>query len=99
MSEWKDIDTAPKDGTHVLLYAPVQEHQGKPTEPRLTYGYWDTPEHGKYLGDCGGSCRCPEYDDPHPPYWFSDDGGFTEEHPPTHWMPLPEPPLASSKPE
>jgi hypothetical protein len=95
VGEWQPIETAPKDGTHILLYAGVQEYQGKQTEPRLTYGYWDVPDHGAYLGDCGGPCRCPEYDEPHPPYWFSDDGGFTTENPPTHWMPLPPAPLAT----
>lgn len=92
MSEWQPISTAPKDGTHILLWAPAQTFEGKPTEPRLTYGYWDVPEHGAYLGDCGGECRCPEYDDCPDPYWFSMDGSFTEENPPTHWMPLPAPP-------
>lgn len=89
---WLPIETAPKDGTHVLLYAPASEYKGEPTAARLTYGYWLVEEHGAYLGDCGGECRCPEYDDPPEPYWFSDDGGFTKEDPPTRWMPLPSAP-------
>lgn len=96
---WLDILSAPKDGTHILLYAPPREFRGEPVAERLTYGYWDAPEHGAYLGDCGGECRCSEYDDAPEPYWFSDDGGFTEEHPPTHWRPLPPPPSPSNEGE
>lgn len=81
LSPWQPIATAPKDGTHVLL-----SYSG-----RITYGYWLVLEVGKLVGYCGGVCRCPEYDEAPDPYWYSDDGGFTEEHPPTHWMPLPEP--------
>jgi hypothetical protein len=92
--EWRPIETAPKDGTHILLYAPAREYAGKPTEPRLTYGYWMIWEHGEYLGDCGGECRCPEYGDTPEPSWYSEDGGFTPENPPTHWKALPLPPRA-----
>ena len=81
LSSWQPIATAPKDGTHVLLSYPG----------RITYGYWLVLEVGKLVGDCGGVCRCPEYDEAPDPFWYSEDGGFTEEHPPTHWMPLPEP--------
>lgn len=94
--DWQPIETAPKDGTNILLYAPAAVYQGKAVTERLTYGHWEEPEHGKYLGDCGGECRCPEYDEAPPPYWYSDDGGFTEEYPPTHWMPLPKPPAKSA---
>jgi hypothetical protein len=86
--EWKPIETAPKDGTHILLYAPP----GQTAEPRITLGCWLALERGEYLGDCGGECRCPEYDDPPEPYWDSFDGGFNSEFPPTHWMPCPQPP-------
>jgi hypothetical protein len=92
--EWRPIETAPKDGTHILLYAPAREYAGKPTEPRLTYGYWMILEHGEYLGDCGGECRCPEYGDTPEPSWYSEDGGFIPENPPTHWKALPLPPRA-----
>ena len=81
LSPWQPIATAPKDGTHVLLSYPG----------RITYGYWLVLEVGKLVGDCGGACRCPEYDEAPDPFWYSEDGGFTEEYPPTHWMPLPEP--------
>lgn len=85
--KWRPIESAKKDGTHILLgrFVPGQDM-------RTTYGYWLVLERGEYLGDCGGDCRCPEYDEPPEPSWYSEDGGFTKEHPPTHWLPLPEPP-------
>ena len=82
MSEWQPIETAPKDGTHVML------SRGD----RVTLGNWESvistsPEYhanGTYLGqfEDGNSWEG----------WMSWDGGFCEETPPTHWMPLPEPP-------
>jgi hypothetical protein len=90
---WRPIETAPKDGTEILLGAPAQVFRGQPTEPRSTIGHWMTDEECREpVGDCGGECRCPEYKF-HDPYWISWDGGFTEEHPPTHWMPLPSRPV------
>lgn len=97
-SVWQPIETAPRDGTEVLLHGPV------PSDPRrVTAGFWIVPGPA-IIGDCGGVCRCPEYSDevepPHwctmhggdPAGWMSNDGGFTEEYPPTHWQPLPAPP-------
>lgn len=84
---WQPIETAPKDEKEIILY-----RKNEDGSDRVTTGYWMELEHGKYSGDCGGPCRCPEYDDPPPPFWWSNDGGFAEEFPPTHWMPLPEPP-------
>ena len=84
---WRDIESAPKDGTLILLYGDT------PDGPRVTAGNWLAPEHGDYLGDCGGECRCPEYGDPPEPLWWDTDGGFTDEWPPLGWQPLPSPPL------
>jgi hypothetical protein len=84
---WRDIESAPKDGTLILLYGDT------PDGPRVTAGNWLAPEHGDYLGDCGGVCRCPEYDDPPEPFWWDTDGGFTDEWPPLGWQPFPSPPL------
>lgn len=92
MSEWQDIATAPKDGTDVLLFAPSYTFRGEPTPARVTVGHWSTEEECRVqIGDCGGVCRCPEYEY-NDPIWMSWDGGFLAELPPTHWMPLPEPP-------
>lgn len=84
MSEWQPIDTAPKDGTEIIL------RRGE----RITSGAWiewskSAAEHhsttGEYLGQI-------EYDSG--ASWASWDGGFTEEEPPTHWQLLPAPPYA-----
>lgn len=99
MSEWQPIETAPKDGTDIILGALPQIYDGKPTPARVTIGHWTTEEECRiYVGDCGGECRCPEYDY-EAPFWMSWDGGFTEENPPTHWMPLPAPPMQPERVE
>jgi len=63
--EWQSIETAPKDGTTVLLYAPGWE------SPRTgwTYGKDDWQE-------------CPFHHDP-----------ARTDYRPTHWQPLPAPPV------
>ena len=80
--QWQQIDTAPKDGTEILLCRGA----------RVTAGQWlawtDTVDEfhgatGVYLGQSvqdSGEC------------WMTLDGGFTDDDPPTHWMPLPAPP-------
>lgn len=82
MSEWQLIETAPKDGTEIIL------RKGA----RVTSGSWCPWEHsepefhgttGVWLGDVvqdSGAC------------WGSWDGGFCEDDEPTHWMSLPAPP-------
>ena len=88
VQQWQPIETAPKDKEVMLSDG-----------SRVTQGFWYEEEHGEYLGDCGGPCRCPEYDAPCEPFWMSMDGGFTRENPPTHWMPLPEPPIEAIREE
>lgn len=91
--DWQPIETAPKDGTEILLWSGVEDR----SKDGPTIGHWATDEEcAVYVGDCGGECRCPEYDH-NDPWWLSWDGGFTAEHPPTHWMPLPPPPTLSTK--
>ena len=90
--QWQPIETAPKDGAEILLFRDADVYDGKPVPPRVTSGAWtewtDTASEyhsttGEYLGqsvqDSGAE-------------WLSWDGGFSEEMPPTHWMPLPSPP-------
>lgn len=93
--DWMPIETAPRDGTDVILGSKPQMHQGRAVPARVTVGHWTTDEECRIdIGDCGGDCHCREYEYVDP-FWISWDGGFTEENPATHWMPLPEPPPTS----
>lgn len=90
--KWLPIKDAPKDGTDIILGALEQQYNGASVPPRVTVGHWTTDEECRiYTGDCGGECHCAEYDY-EDPSWLSWDGGFTEENPPTHFMPLPPAP-------
>ena len=93
-AEWRtDMENAPRDGTDIYLGAAPQTYMGEAVPARSTIGHWATDEECRtYTGDCGGECRCPEYEYVEP-NWISWDGGFTNENPPTHWreiMPTPD---------
>lgn len=91
-AEWRDIESAPRDGTDIILGAWGQTFRGEPVPDRVTVGHWTSEEEcRRQIGDCGGECRCPEYDYDEPT-WISWDGGFTAENPPNGWQPLPSPP-------
>lgn len=81
--EWQPIETAPKDGTYIILYQPDFKDENtvrqarKPREMRISTGFFD------YYEKRG---------------WFefqSGDGYEYQENQifPTHWMPLPNPPI------
>lgn len=91
-ASWREIESAPMDGTTVLLYCPKGDGSTGSTY-RVTAGFWDTGEgyikehrdlDGRYLGQ----------DEQEPwEWWLTLDGGFSEETMmPTHWMPMPSPP-------
>lgn len=69
---WFPIETAPKDGTQVLLLVP---NWGKPDQgTHCVVAQWSD--------DTDDECK-----------WVRDPGDeFSNTWPPTHWMPLPEPP-------
>lgn len=74
MSEWRPIETAPKDGTRVLVgrFAPDRYKR----EGTIAVDYWHTGARNDFVG------------------W----GKFNMHHwPPTHWMPLPDPPAKETK--
>lgn len=73
MSKWQPIETAPKDGTRVLLFRPRHG---------VVCGRWDDDKYAKRVR----------------PYWSNDQERLwgtleTRDNQPTHWMPLPEPPV------
>jgi hypothetical protein len=81
--DWQPIETAPKDGTRVLVWASkwageiagvINEAQGSCRIAYYTNGQSD------YSGD-----------------WWNDDVGdaYSTWCQPTHWMPLPPPPYAT----
>lgn len=81
LQRWQPIETAPKDGTEILLA----------DDSRVTFGKWLAPSEKPRIIYRDGFAPEPEWDE-FEPHWTSWDGGFTQEHPPTHWMPLPPPP-------
>jgi hypothetical protein len=77
MGEWRDIESAPKDGTQVLITGGTFENSMSMGGPGpyqavtiASYNYYG----GEWQGENAGGHD--EY------YW----------HHPTHWMPLPAPP-------
>lgn len=93
--KWQSIETAPKDGTEILLHAPACDYKGTNVKARTTYGHWRAPSDTPRIKYQDGFAPEPEWED-FEPFWASWDGGFTEECPPTHWMPLPPPPTTSA---
>ena len=76
MSHWQPIETAPRDGTIILLYA----------KPTVVAGRWSDAGTGKYPWDfLDGETSDPEA--------WPLNAMHDNEYGPTHWMPLPEPPL------
>ena len=71
MTKWQSIETAPKDGTVILVW-----QRGK-----VWLSRWDSQRHNK-----------------HPrPFWAGGvsavwGNAVSRSDPPTHWMPLPQPP-------
>jgi len=91
---WRPIESAPKDGTVVLLYCP--QGDGSPGSTyRVTVGNWESDpggitEHRDLEGRYLGQDESDGWEG-----WMSWDGGFSEDTMmPTHWRPLPAPPAA-----
>ena len=79
MTEWQSIETAPKDGTRILLYWPNYSYSGGDGEPRTEFGFWkeNSRIHQSYFSDNDEL----------------DDYGLAEDiHAPSYWMPVPRPP-------
>lgn len=79
MSDWQPIETAPKDGSSMLLWWVPRRGHGRPS---MVLSFWSCRAHAHMSQprDC-----------PHEPDCVADWGfGYAGEM--THWMPLPPPP-------
>ena len=78
--EWQPIETAPKDGTWILLAGGGIDYGWNcNSQPHAVAGQWTTIFNGS----------------PFPGGWqfaWYDGGYYGEYENPTHWMPLPQPP-------
>ncbi len=93
MSNWRDIETAPNDGTRVLLLS--KRYEGFDGEnkfdvpPSVHLGYWN-PDGDSWVDECDSF----DGDAHHlkvTGVWNSRSGWF-QPNEVTHWMPLPDPP-------
>jgi len=89
MSEWQDISTAPKDGTAVLLFEPMESRF-------IADGFVQGPRVGEMLGIGVGHWIWPDWSEPYWADYFDGDRLMSD---PTHWMPLPPPPSPHTEKE
>jgi hypothetical protein len=95
MNKWQPIETAPKDGTVILLLSNEDEIDGARRPAKCALGYW----HPKGTAWCDQYGRFPSeagFDEDTMALhvtgvWFS-GGGWFQPDDVTHWQPLPEPP-------
>ena len=85
--QWRPIETAPKDGTRILVYVPDSDN--------VLSVYWD--DQFTYRFDEAKAEADLKYEGEHEGAWTDDavESFVYEEkcsYKPTHWMPLPEPP-------
>ena len=85
MTEWRPIETAPRDGTPVLLYIPGENSWNRlDGTPDMVVGIWTN-----FSMETGWFSDCGDVDQ-----GYESTGAYFvhDTHNPTHWMPLPSPP-------
>ena len=96
--EWQSIETAPRDGSFVLLYCPGLDgfDQQRDDAPPITIGRWeDRP--GEWLGtgwyaQIGEADGCAGLDGHGDEYWL-----VRSRVSPSAWAPLPVPPVRPAR--
>lgn len=85
MTDWQPIETAPKDGTEVLLWR---------RDSGVFLGRWIAPEEFMNEVEMNQALLDGEEDRAESDWFYADFlyGGRVTDGTPTHWMPLPEPP-------
>jgi len=81
--EWQSIETAPKDGTDILLYFPHRD--------LVIRGSWGWQGEGDWEADLADWCDWNTDEE----IVIQEDPDYA----PTHWMPLPTPPAALEQAE
>lgn len=77
VSEWKPIETAPKDGRPLLLFDPVYKvHVGSHAAESFARDVFDIDDVRHYI----------------PASWSCWSNRSNDKFNPTHWMPIPAPP-------
>jgi hypothetical protein len=82
---WQPIDTAPKDGTSVLIFIPDTKYGGK--YDSVTISRW----YVHYMNGQPNPRRKPEWEQKD---MYAGMGSYQGPIYPTHWMPLPTPPTS-----
>lgn len=85
MMEWQSINTAPRDGTEILVYCEGLNDFQRVLSGDIVIAAWNTTQFrgGAWYSDSESSME-----------GYESTGDYVVHDPicPTHWMPLPDPP-------